>query len=78
MTDEEHYLKEAPYVVMDAGKKGYGAQCICGWRSVLYDTEAELQEVIHEHLSNPAPKHKRRFWQRKPRNPYGGAYDRRN
>ena len=78
MAEEEHYLKEAPYVVMDAGKKGYGAQCICGWRSVLYDTEEELQAVIHEHLSNPPPKQKRRFWQRKGRNPYGGAYDRRN
>ena len=78
MADEEHYLKEAPYVVMDAGKKGYGAQCVCGWRSVLYDTEDELQAVIHEHLSNPPPRRKRRFWQRKDRNPYGGAYDRRN
>ena len=63
---EEHYLKEAPYVVMDAGKKGYGAQCICGWRSVLYDTEAELKEVIKEHFTNPGPPpKKKRWWQKK-------------
>jgi hypothetical protein len=75
---QEHYLKEAPYVVMDAGKKGYGAQCVCGWRSALFDTEAELQTVIHEHLANPPEPVKRRFWQRKNKNPYGGAYNRRN
>jgi hypothetical protein len=65
LAEQEHYLKEAPYVVMDAGKKGYGAQCVCGWRSVLYDTEAELLQVVDEHMANPAPPQKRHFWQRK-------------
>jgi len=65
--DEEHYLKEAPYVVMDAGKKGYGAQCVCGWRSPLFDTEDELMQQVHEHLDDPPPAPKRRFWQRKSR-----------
>jgi hypothetical protein len=64
---EEHYLKEAPYVVMDAGKKGYGAQCVCGWRSKLYDSEEELMEVVHQHLDNPPARPKRRFWQRQKR-----------
>lgn len=74
----EHYLKEAPYIVMDAGRKSWGAQCVCGWRSILYDTEAELQTVIRDHFANPPAPVKRRFWQRKPKNPYGGMYDRRN
>jgi hypothetical protein len=66
VADDEHYLKEAPYVVMDAGKKGYGAQCVCGWRSILYDTEAQLMDVVNEHMANPPDRPRRRFWQRKP------------
>ena len=65
MADNEHYLKEAPYVVMDADQKGYGAQCVCGWRSILYATEAELMAAVEEHMANPPARSKRRFWQRK-------------
>jgi hypothetical protein len=67
MADEEHYLKEAPYIVMEAGRKSYGAQCVCGWRSVLYDDEAELMAVVHEHMANPGPPpKKKRWWQKQP------------
>jgi hypothetical protein len=78
MAEPEHYLKEAPYIVMEAGRKSYGAQCVCGWRSVLYDVEAELMAVVKDHLENPPAPEKRRFWQRKKKNPYGGMYNRRN
>ena len=78
MTEPEHYLKEAPYLVMEAGRKSWGAQCVCGWRSILYDSEDELMAVVREHLEHPEPVQKRRFWQRKKKNPYGGFYNRRN
>jgi hypothetical protein len=65
VADDEHYLKEAPYVVMDAGKKGWGAQCVCGWRSTLYDSEQELMAVVGDHIDNPADPPKRRWWQRR-------------
>jgi hypothetical protein len=77
VADEEHYLKEAPYVVMDAGNKGYGAQCVCGWRSILYDTEPQLMQVVQEHMANPPDRSKRRFWQRK-RKGWSGWDERRN
>jgi hypothetical protein len=65
--DREHYLKEAPYLVMEAGRKSWGAQCVCGWRSTLYDSEEELQAVVREHFANPGPRpKKRRWWQPRP------------
>jgi hypothetical protein len=78
MAEPEHFLKEAPYLVMEAGRKSWGAQCICGWRSVLYDSEEELMAVVDDHLKNPPPSVKRHFWQRKKKNPYDGMYNRRN
>jgi len=64
---EEHYLKEAPYRVMDAGKTGWGTQCVCGWRSKLYDTEEELMAVVKEHMANPGkPPKRKRWWQKQP------------
>jgi hypothetical protein len=76
--DREHYLKEAPYLVMEAGRKSWGAQCVCGWRSVLYDSEDELMAVVRQHFENPEPAEKRKWWQRKKKNPYSGIYNRRN
>jgi hypothetical protein len=65
MTEPEHYLKEAPYIVMEAGRKSWGAQCVCGWRSVLYDSEEELMAVVREHLENPGPPPKKKHWWQK-------------
>jgi hypothetical protein len=62
---DEHYLKEAPYIVMEAGKKSWGTQCVCGWRSKLYDTQDELMEVVREHMANPGPPPKKKRWWQK-------------
>jgi hypothetical protein len=63
--NEEHYLKEAPYLVMDAGMKSWGAHCVCGWRSTLYNSEDELLAVFHEHKANPGPPRKKKKWWQK-------------
>ena len=61
----EHFLKEAPYLVMESGKKSWGAQCVCGWRSTLYESEEELMEVVHAHMANPGkPPKKKHWWQK--------------
>jgi len=47
---------EAPYLVTDTNRKGWGAACSCGFRSPLYDTRDEAQAMVTEHLeANPPP-----------------------
>lgn len=65
MSDQEHYLKETPYLVMEAGKKSWGAQCVCGWRSQLYADQDDLMAVVREHFANPGPPPKKKRWWQK-------------
>src|SRR5205807_1854295 len=39
---DEHFM-EAPYLVTDTNRKGYGVACSCGFRSPLFDTREEAQ-----------------------------------
>ena len=47
---------EAPYLVTDTNRKGWGVACSCGLRSPLFDTREEAQAAASEHLeANPEP-----------------------
>jgi hypothetical protein len=41
---------EAPYLVTDTNRKGWGVACSCGYRSPLSDTREEAQAAAKEHL----------------------------
>lgn len=41
---------EAPYLVTDTNRKGYGVACSCGFRSPLFETREEAQAAATEHL----------------------------
>jgi len=47
---------EAPYLVTDTNRKGWGSACSCGFRTPLYDTREEAQAAASDHLEeNPEP-----------------------
>jgi hypothetical protein len=50
MAEEEHLLKEPPYLVTDTNRRGWGMRCTCGWRSPLFETEPEALADGREHL----------------------------
>ena len=50
MADETEHLMEAPYLVTDTHRKGWGVACSCGFRSPLFDTREEAQAAATEHL----------------------------
>jgi hypothetical protein len=74
---DEHTLKEAPYIVMEPGRRAYGVQCACGWRSPLFDSEQEARDAASEHIANPPtpPPFLKKLFRR--RRPFPGQYDRR-
>ena len=41
---------EAPYLVTDTNRKGYGVACSCGYRSPLFETREEAQAAATDHL----------------------------
>ena len=47
--DVEH-LMEAPYLVTDTNRKGWGVACSCGFRSPLFETREEAQASATQHL----------------------------
>ena len=48
---------EAPYLVTDTNRKGWGVACSCGFRSSpLFDTREEAQAAAAEHLGGPLEK----------------------
>jgi hypothetical protein len=47
----EHVLKEAPYLLTDANRRGYGVRCSCGWRSPLLDTSEDALAAGSEHVT---------------------------
>ena len=51
MADVEHNLKEAPYLLADRDRRGYGVRCACGWRSPLMDTPEDALAEGRQHLT---------------------------
>jgi hypothetical protein len=49
----DEHLMEAPYLVTDTNRKGWGVACSCGFRSPLADTREEAQAAASEHLEGP-------------------------
>ncbi len=45
---------EAPYLVTDTNRKGWGVACSCGFRSPLFETREEAQASATEHLEGDA------------------------
>ena len=41
---------EAPYLVTDTNRKGWGVKCSCGFRSPLFETREEAQASATDHL----------------------------
>ena len=41
---------EAPYLLTDTNRKGYGVACSCGFRSPLFETREEAQAAATDHL----------------------------
>ena len=52
MAKDVEHLMEAPYLVTDTRRKGWGVACSCGFRSPLFDTREEAQASATEHLAN--------------------------
>jgi len=50
MAEEEHLLREPPYLLKDTDRGGWGMRCACGWRTPLFETEAEALASGREHL----------------------------
>jgi len=42
---------EAPYLVTDTHRKGWGVKCSCGFRSPLYESREEAQAAATDHLA---------------------------
>jgi len=51
--ETEHVLREAPYLVTDARRRGWGMRCSCGWRSPLLNTSEEALADGQRHLLQP-------------------------
>lgn len=52
---------EAPYLVTDTNRRGWGAACSCGFRSPLFDTREEAQAAATAHLEQPPPEEPKGF-----------------
>jgi hypothetical protein len=50
VANSEEHLMEAPYLVTDTNRKGYGVACSCGFRSPLFETREEAQAAATDHL----------------------------
>ena len=46
---EEHVM-EAPYLVTDTNRRGWGVACSCGWRTPLLEAREEALTAAREHL----------------------------
>jgi hypothetical protein len=69
LAQEEHEAREAPYIVMDPKRRGYGIRCRCGWRSALLDSEEECRKAFADHKANPPEPEQRSFVDRLFRRP---------
>jgi hypothetical protein len=50
VADKTEHFMEAPYLVTDTRRKGWGVACSCGFRSPLFETREEAQASATEHL----------------------------
>jgi hypothetical protein len=50
VADKTEHFMEAPYLVTDTNRKGWGVACSCGFRSPLFETREEAQASATEHL----------------------------
>ena len=41
---------EAPYLVTDTNRRGWGSSCSCGWRTPLFETQQEALRAAADHL----------------------------
>jgi len=66
MAEEEHLLKEPPYLLTDTDRRGWGMRCACGWRTPLFETEVEALAAGRAHLvSEGADVDGGRWWRRR-------------
>lgn len=59
---DEHVFREPPYWVVDKGRRGWGLQCKCGWRSPLYPSQDEAYTAAREHAAEPPEEPTKRRW----------------
>ena len=50
MTKSDEHFMEAPYLVTDTNRKGWGVACSCGFRSPLFDVRDGAQAAAKQHL----------------------------
>ena len=50
MTKSDEHFMEAPYLVTDTNRKGWGVACSCGFRSPLFDARDGAQAAAKQHL----------------------------
>ena len=77
---------EAPYLVTDTNRRGWGVACSCGWRSPLSEAREEALAAAKDHLEidalaeppkgwrakRRAKKEKRNSWEERRRRPSSG------
>jgi hypothetical protein len=56
VADKDEHFMEAPYLVTDTRRKGWGVACSCGFRSPLFDNREEAQASATEHLESKEQK----------------------
>ena len=67
VANSEEHLMEAPYLVTDTNRKGWGVACSCGFRSPLAETreEALAAATAHLELGTDAPDEPKGFMARR-------------
>ena len=53
VAEADHLLKEAPYLLADAKRRGWGVRCSCGGRSQLMETSEDALSEGQFHLAHP-------------------------
>ncbi|MBV8387647.1 MAG: hypothetical protein JOZ68_04300 [Acidimicrobiia bacterium] len=65
MADAVEHNMEAPYLVTDTRRRGWGVACSCGFRSPLFDTREEAQTAATDHLEVPPPEEPKGYFARR-------------
>jgi hypothetical protein len=47
---KDEHLMEAPYLVTDTNRRGWGVACSCGWRSPLFEEREDALTAAKDHL----------------------------
>jgi hypothetical protein len=50
VADDGEHLMEAPYLLTDTNRRGWGVRCSCGWRSPLLEDREDAVVAAREHL----------------------------